>query len=419
MHIEKTTGINRFFFPCLMWLLSRIPIALAMLLIAPALPVPSHGVLPSADLSVFDAWDTDHYRAIATSGYEYVNDGKGHNIAFFPLFSLVIRGLMTMKVPFTVAGMLVNNLAFILALIVIYLWVEEYHGTSAARWSAAVLAWFPLSLFGTVIYTEGLYLLLSTATLRAFDKQQYSGVALWGALATATRPTGIALIPALVIATWKERRPGKAYIASVATAGGLLLFSLYCLVRFHDPLAFINAQRGWRPSLGFDWPGWLKMVMQVMIGTVNWRHRQIVDFLHPLLFILILVSGWFLWRYRQKFGTVKTGYGFCLLCLILWLLGGDPLINLVMFFGGAYLLWYLRHQLSLVTVLYGFCGLGLIISSGATLSLSRIIYGIVSLSVALGLLLSRHQRWGYATMGFFCLLTITMSIRFAQKLWVA
>jgi Gpi18-like mannosyltransferase len=419
MQIEKNTQVNRFFFPCLMWLLSRIPIAIALLLIAPALPVPPRGVLPSPDLSVFAAWDTAHYRAIATLGYEYINDGGGHNIAFFPLFSLLIRGLMTIGLPFNVAGILVNNLAFLGALIVIYLWVEEFHGINAARWSTAVLAWFPLSLFGTVIYTEGLYLFLSTSALRAFDKQQYLGVALWGALATATRPTGIALIPALLIATWKERRPIKAYIASVAAAAGLLLFSLYCLVQFHDPLAFISAQRGWRPSLGFDWQGWLKMVMQVMIGTANWRHRQIVDIGHPLLFVSILVSGWLLWRYHQKLGKVKTEYGFCLLGLILWLLGGDPLINLVMFFGGAYLLWYLRHQLNLVTVLYGFCGLALIISSGATLSLSRIIYGIVSLSVGLGLVLARHQRLGYATMGFFCLLMVTISIRFAQKLWVA
>lgn len=35
------------------------------------------------------------------------------------------------------------------------------------------MAWCPLSLFAGVIYTEGLYLLLSTAALRAFDKQQY------------------------------------------------------------------------------------------------------------------------------------------------------------------------------------------------------------------------------------------------------
>jgi Gpi18-like mannosyltransferase len=97
--------------------------------------------------------------------------------------------------PFEVAGTLVN-ICFLGAIIIVYLWVEEHHGKSAARWSSAVLAWCPFSLFGTVIYTEGLFLLLSTAALRAFDKKQYFWLALCGALATATRPTGIALIPA-------------------------------------------------------------------------------------------------------------------------------------------------------------------------------------------------------------------------------
>jgi len=41
------------------------------------------------------------------------------------------------------------------------------------------LSWLvSASLFGTVIYSEGLYLLFSTAALRAFDKQQYAFVAL-------------------------------------------------------------------------------------------------------------------------------------------------------------------------------------------------------------------------------------------------
>jgi Gpi18-like mannosyltransferase len=76
------------------------------------------------------------------------------------------------------------------ALYFLYFWVKKQAGESAARWPTAVIAWCPLSLFAGVIYTEGLYLLLSTAALAAFDKQQYGWTAFWGAIATATRPTG-------------------------------------------------------------------------------------------------------------------------------------------------------------------------------------------------------------------------------------
>ena len=325
---------------------------------------------------------------------------------------------MNLGLPFEVAGTLINNLTFFAALYFLYLWIKEQYGESAARWTTAVVAWCPLSLFAAVIYTEGLYLLLSTAALRAFDKQKYGWTAFWGAMATAARPTGIALIPAFAIAAWKQRRPPIAYLASFATAAGIILFSIYCAIQFGDPLGFIHAQRGWRPSLGFDWQGWWKMLMQVSVGTFNWKHGGIKDPLHPLLFTMIIGIGYCLWRFRKQLGSAKVDYGFAALFLRLWILAGDPLINTVAVFGSAYLLWQLRTQLTSVTVIYGFCGIGLLLASGSTISLSRLVYGIVSVSVALGMLLSRYPRWGYLTLSFFVILLASFAVRFAQDLWV-
>lgn len=210
-----------------------------------------------------------------------------------------------------------------------------------------------------------------------------------------------------------------AYIASLAAGGGLFLYSLYCGIRFGDPLAFINAQKGWRPSFGFNWPEWWKMVMQVTVGWTNWKRGEIIDPWHPLLFLLICGIAYLLWRQRRKLGSITVGNGFCVLGFILWILGGDPLTNLVIFCGGAYLLWRLRAQLSPVTVAFGFCGLGLLLVSGSTISLNRLAYGIVSVPLAFGVFISRYPRWGYAVMGFFAILLTSFAIRFAQHQWVA
>ena len=410
--------LTPFFFVATMWLLSRLVISAAMLLTAPSLPA-SPGNAVSTGWEVFSAWDSAFYEKIATSGYEYAHDGQEHLVAFFPLFPLSIRGLMALGLPVDVAGTTVNSMAFLCALLVLYLWVEERQGRSAARWATAVLAWCPLSLFGTVIYSEGLYLLFSTAALRAFDQKQYAWTALWGAIATATRPTGVALVPAFLVTAWRERRGAIAYLASLATGAGMFLYSLYCGIQFGDYLAFLHAQQAWRPSLGFDWVGWLKMLMQISVGTANWKHGLIVDPWHPLLFAIIIISAYLLWRHRTKLGSIRVGYGFCSLGLLLWLLAGDPLTDVVMIVGGAYLLWYLRPQLSFVAVTYGFCALGLLLASGSTISLNRLAYGIVSLAIALGVLLSRHPRWGYAVMLFFLILLTSFSVRFAQHQWVA
>lgn len=189
-----------------MWLLSRGVISAAMLIIAPLLPAPSGGIVPEFGWGVFAAWDGQWYQKIVMNGYEYVADGQQHNVAFFPLFPLIVRGVMTLGLPFNVAGTLVNNFAFLAALMLVYAWVEECYGTSVARWATAALAWCPFSLYGSIIYTEGLFLLLSTGTLRAFEKHQYMQVALWGALASATRVTGAMLAPALLLIAWKENR---------------------------------------------------------------------------------------------------------------------------------------------------------------------------------------------------------------------
>jgi Gpi18-like mannosyltransferase len=418
MFKHRDVWVNGLFFALAMWLCSRLIIAAAMFLITPLLPTPSNGVPATLSWDTFFAWDSLLYKKIASSGYDYSLERKEYLVAFFPLFPLLSRAVMSIGLPFEVAGTLVNNLAFLGALIVLYAWINERHGMITARWVTAVLAWFPQSLFGTVIYSEGVYLLFSTAALRAFDQKQNGWTALWGAMATATRPTGIAMIPAFLLASWKERRGIKAYLASLATAGGLFLYSLFCQIQFGDALAFINAQKAWRPSLGFDWQGWWKMLMQITIGAANWKYGWIKDPLHPVLFGIILSCGYILWRCRQRLGSVAVGYGFTTLVLLLWLLAGDPLINTVTVFGGAYLLWHFRTQLTPITVIYGFCSLALIFASGGTWSLSRIAYGIVSLSVALGMLFSRYPRWGYLTLPFFAILLASFTIRFSQKLWV-
>jgi Gpi18-like mannosyltransferase len=256
----------------------------------------------------------------------------------------------------------VNNLALLGAMLLLYRWAQERHGISAARWATAVLAWCPFSLFGTVTYTEGLFLLLTTASLRAFDNRQHAWAALFGAMATATRPTGAAIIPAFLLVAWRERRPSIAYAAALAAGGGLLLFSLYCAIRFGDPLAFIHIQKAFiQPN-----STWLNIFAGVFTGGRK-----------------------------------------------------NNLIKVVMVFGGGYLLWHLRAKLPLVAVAYGFCSLALIISSGVLISVGRFAYAIVSLSLALGVLFANHPRWGYLSMGLFATLLVEFAIKFAWWHWVA
>jgi Gpi18-like mannosyltransferase len=415
-------------FPTLMWLSSRILLILVMLIILPTISK-NPELQKYGWWDVFFAWDSIWYQQIVHSGYNYGLDGKQYSVAFFPMYPLTIKILMLLGIPFPYAALLINNLAFLAALIVLYRWVEEQHGKSAARWATATLAWCPYSIYGTVIYTEGLFLLFSTSALRAFNRREYGWVALWGSLATATRITGVALIPAFLLASWKEHRPLKAHIASCVVAGGLLLYVLFCFIKFGDGFAFLQAQRGWRTSVGFVGQGWWQLLMQIIVGSENVEQGHIKNITHPIIVSLILLGGGLIWRFRQQLGKVGICYGFYLLWFCLWLQTratpsnniflGEPLVKMTIIFGGLVVLWYYRSQLPLSATAYGFTTYGIILNTGLIVSVERYVYAIAPLSLALGLLLSRHPRWGYPLMGFFAILMVLFSILFAQDMWLA
>jgi Gpi18-like mannosyltransferase len=369
-HRERSKSRDGLIFVIAMWFLSRSVIAIAMQVIAPLVsknptvydwPLLGFvsGFLPKSGWELFSHWDGKWYTQIANLGYSYANDGQQHSVAFYPLFPLLIRGLMTLGMRADAAGVLINSLAFLGALWVVYFWVEERYDAGAAKWTTAVLAWCPFSLFCTVIYTEGLFLFLTASALRAFERGEYIWAAFWGALTTATRGPGVALIPTFLLAAWREKRPPLAYAAGFASAIGFFSFILYCAINLENPLAFIHVQKAWVQ------PTWLE-----------------------------IFKDFFSFR---LYAAIKVG----------------------MVFGGCYLLWYLRKRLSITIICFGFCSLVLLVTSGALQSVERYAYGIVSLSIGLGLLLAARPRWGYGLMGLFGIFLLRFSWDFACWLWVA
>ncbi|MCC3420552.1 MAG: hypothetical protein JGK28_22215 [Microcoleus sp. PH2017_07_MST_O_A] len=350
-----------------MWLLSRSVIAIGMQLIAPFLYHHSllyqsqdstpfvAGFIPKSGWELFSHWDGEWYTKIATLGYSYADDGEQHSVAFYPLFPLLIRGLMTLGMRSDAAGVLINSFAFLGALVLIYFWVEQRYDTGVAKWTTAMLAWCPFSLFCTVMYTEGLFLFLTASALRSFERGEYIWAAVWGALTTATRGPGVALIPAFLLTAWREKRPPLAYFAGLASALGIFSFSIYCAIRFGDALAFVHVQKGWVQ------PSWFEVLIQAL---------------------------------KLKVSAIS---------------------RIVMIFGSGYLLWFLHKRLTTIVLTYGFCSLALLLNSGALRSVNRYAYGMLPLSIALGLLLAAKPRWGYGLMGLFGIFLLYVSVRFANE----
>jgi Gpi18-like mannosyltransferase len=184
-------------FVCWSFLISRIVILIVFQGIAPYVPMPPPPEILQplgwvADYKsqmgweLFTHWDGKWYEDIATRGYTY--DAKDltkiYSIAFLPMYAATTNLVMRLGLPFAIAGTLVNNLSFLGANYVLYRWVEEFHGRRLAQWSTIAMTCFPYSIFGTVAYTDGLFLVSTTISLRAFDKGQYGLAALSGMVAS-------------------------------------------------------------------------------------------------------------------------------------------------------------------------------------------------------------------------------------------
>lgn len=217
-------------------------------------------------LDAFFRWDSGWYKGIIENGY-YFSPGQQSNVAFFPLYPLIVGLLTKIGLPITIAGLIVSNLSFILSLCMlreITLRVCNCEDT-ASRAVAYCLA-FPAAFFFSAFYTEGLFLCLSVGVFYTSLNKKWLAAGILAALASATRPSGIILTPVIFL-LWLDSQNlklGKSFtktywlelfakiranwiiLASLFIAPmGLIAYMIYLHVNFGDWIAFAKVQESW------------------------------------------------------------------------------------------------------------------------------------------------------------------------------
>lgn len=363
---------------------------------------------PHPNVGMIENWDGAYYHAIAINGYEYANDGNYHSIAFFPLYPLIVAIFVRLGAAYDYAAIVVNNACFSAMLFVIYDWVAGRNGTQAARWSVAVLAFFPMSLFGSVGYSEGTFMFLTALTLRDFDRGRYGWATLWSGFAALARPTGIFLLPALGAATVLEHRPRRAFLPAFAAVVGLLTVVTYSARQFHDPFAFVHAQRVWRhESFADAMREWGVLLAGGSISHEHWAIQLsaavVVAFLcfldskipvagKAILWPAIVGVEHFCWATHFPFAVI----GLLAFCAML----------------------SFRRELGAATTAYGLIAVAGLLCSGGPLSVSRLLYGVLACGLAVALVFVRVPYFGAGVLAVFTLELYYYSASFAEKYWV-
>ena len=152
---------------------------------------------PAGLLSLWNRWDAPHYVDIAKYGYSAVGEQRLF-IVFPPLFPLLIK-LFALAIPsYELAALLVSNLASALASIYLFKLARLDLSESAALRSVFYFCIFPTAYFLIAGYSESLFLLLAISCIYYARTRRWTLTGIAGMLATATRLTGLALVPALL-----------------------------------------------------------------------------------------------------------------------------------------------------------------------------------------------------------------------------
>lgn len=243
-----------------------------------------------ADIS--SSWDGQWYRRIAAEGYpqEVPRDASGlsqqNALAFYPLYPLLVRGLMTVSGwKFSVAGIVVSLVASTLALVLLGFFLRKILSPVAAVLVVAILSTSPPAITFGMTYSEGLALLLLVVLLVALRKRQWWWVVSVLVLVGLSRPVGVPLV--LVVAAaifwrWRQQVQRGKPIAQWEWLGMLAAGFTSLLAGWIWPActaawtgqvdAYTDTMAAWRANheLIYFWPWWQNLSYVISPGVLVW-----------------------------------------------------------------------------------------------------------------------------------------------------
>jgi hypothetical protein len=190
-------------------------------------------------------WDWGFYGPIANDGYLAHWSADERFAAFFPLFPLLVHGLdVVMPGGPLVAALTISVMSLLGTLVLLHRLVERELDARTARRAVWFLLAFPTAFFLIAPYPSALFLLLAVGALYAMRTGNWWVAGALGALASATRSSGVLLGLPFVMEYVRQhgRRLRWSALAVLLVPAGLVAYALYLQWLVGDALAFQHAQ---------------------------------------------------------------------------------------------------------------------------------------------------------------------------------
>ena len=218
--------------------------------------------------------------------------------------------------------MLISNLCFLAALVVLYRLVELDFSAPVARRTVLYLALFPTAYYFSAVYSESLFLLLTVAAFYAARRDRWWLAGACGFFAALTRTQGVLILLPLVILFVRQhgfnpRRWRVNPIGLTLVPAGLMVYMAYLRREWDDPLVMIRVQKEWERYSANpletmragveqlnscavrDWPGgvdfcWTTRIVQhpglATIRDLHWRWALSESNTIELAFTILLLA---------------------------------------------------------------------------------------------------------------------------------
>lgn len=246
-------------------------------------------------LNVWGRWDAVHYLTIATQGYQ------GTDMAFFPLFPLLLRIVGSVLGSHLVAGIIIANAAFFFGLLYLYKLLEHEYDRPVARRAIFYVSIFPSAFFFSAVYTESLFFMLTVASFYYMRAHRWWLAGAIGFFAAMTRVEGILLAVPFLIEWYAQqreasdsKRPGLIELLPGALIpAGLGVYMAYLWVLRADPLYFSHVQIHWNRHFAPPWISVINAFAKIAhAATGQTVANQLMEVIFTALMIGVLVGGW-------------------------------------------------------------------------------------------------------------------------------
>ncbi|MEV6298609.1 hypothetical protein AB0M02_04305 [Actinoplanes sp. NPDC051861] len=208
-------------------------------------------------------WDAGWFLRVAMDGYPdtYTYDAngvlQGNELAFFPVYPMLIRGGAALGIPPSTAAIAVAWIASVGAAVGLHLLGTSLYNKRAGWALVAICCSAPVSVVMSMAYSESIYLALVAGMLVAAHRKVWWAAGLLGLLTALSRPTGAAAAVALAVAAFlavreSRREMWKPITAAAVALAGVPLYLGWVALRIGEPTAWFKIQTaGWGTSFDY------------------------------------------------------------------------------------------------------------------------------------------------------------------------